>query len=59
MIINTQRGVGYFIEQDAIEKILKHRKHQFLTKTASELLRVMRLFDISFDELKNIDNPKK
>ncbi len=58
-IINTQRGVGYFVEQDAVEKILKHRKNQFLTKTAPEFLRMMRLLDISFDELKNIDISKK
>ena len=52
-IINTQRGVGYFISQDAIEKILKHRRNLFLTKTAPKFLRMMRLLNISFDELKN------
>lgn len=57
-IINTQRGVGYFVEQDAVEKILKHRKHQFLTKTAPEFLRMMKLLDVSFEDIKKIQKEK-
>lgn len=57
-IINTQRGVGYFVEQDAVEKILKNRKNQFLTKTVPQFLRMMKLLDVSFEDIKKIQKEK-
>ncbi len=53
-IINTQRGVGYFVEQDAKEKILKYRREHFLTKTAPEFLRIMQLLNVNLDDIQEI-----
>jgi len=53
-IITTQRGVGYFVENDATEKILKQRRQYFLTKTAPEFLRMMELLGVSFEDIKKI-----
>lgn len=53
-IITIQRGVGYFVGLDAIEKISKHRRKYFLTKTAPEFLRMMQLLEVSFEDIQKI-----
>jgi GntR family transcriptional regulator len=55
-IITTQRGVGYFVDIDATEKILKQRRQFFLKKTAPEFLRAMNLLGLSFEDIKRHEN---
>ena len=55
-IIAIQRGVGYFVTQNARDQILEDRKKCFLTKTTPQFLKTMRLLNVSFDELKKMDD---
>ena len=53
-VINTQRGIGYFVSHDATQQILSYRKETFLQKTAPQFLKTMQLLHIDFEDLKKI-----
>ena len=48
-IIYNRRGLGYFVEPTAREKILAVRRKEFLTVRLPEMVRQMRLLGISMD----------
>lgn len=48
-IVHTRRGLGYFVAEDAREKILQGRKSRFMDETLPELFRQMRLLDIPME----------
>ena len=50
-IIRTQRGLGYFVTDDARDRILSVRKKRFLEETLPEVARQARLLGISADEI--------
>jgi DNA-binding transcriptional regulator YhcF (GntR family) len=52
-IITNKRGVGYFTEEDAMERILAFRKEQFMEHELPVLLRNMYLLKIDMKEIKN------
>ncbi|MBL0356943.1 MAG: GntR family transcriptional regulator [Chitinophagaceae bacterium] len=52
-IITNKRGVGYFTEEDAMERILAFRKEQFMEHELPVLLRNMYLLKIDTKEIKN------
>lgn len=54
-IISNKRGIGYFINEDATEKILAIRKKEFLEEEVPEFLKNMRLLGIDFNEIVNSD----
>lgn len=65
-IIYNKRGLGYFVTAGANEQIRAERKSEFFDKTLSQLMREMKLLNISVQELvhgienKNnryVDNP--
>lgn len=51
-IITNKRGVGYFIEDNAMEKILSFRKEQFMENELPVFLRNIFLLNIDFKEIK-------
>lgn len=58
-IIYNKRGLGYFVTAGANEQIRAGRKSEFFDKTLSQLMREMKLLNISVQELVNgIENKK-
>ncbi len=53
-IITNKRGVGYFIDDNAMEKILGFRKEQFMENELPVFLRNIFLLDIDFKEIKTL-----
>ncbi len=51
-IITNKRGIGYFIEDDAMERILSFRREQFEENELPVLLRNIYLLKIDFKEIK-------
>ena len=64
-IITNKRGIGYFTEDDAMERILDFRREQFMNYELPVLLRNIYLLKIDFKEIKSLyeqfikDNFKK
>ena len=52
-IITNKRGVGYFTEEDAMEKILAFRQEQFMENELPVFLRNLYLLKIDMKDLKN------
>ncbi len=52
-IINNKRGIGYFIEDDAMERILSFRREQFMENELPVLMRNIYLLKIDFKEIKS------
>lgn len=50
-IIYTQRGIGYFIAEDALQKAYDFQKAVFLDKELPGMLKKMALLNIDFEEL--------
>jgi GntR family transcriptional regulator len=53
-IITNKRGIGYFIEEDAMERILEFRKEQFMKNELPVFLRNIYLLKIDFREIKTM-----
>jgi DNA-binding transcriptional regulator YhcF (GntR family) len=51
-IIINKRGVGYFIEENAIERVIAFRKEQFIENELPVFFRNMYLLNIPVDEIK-------
>jgi DNA-binding transcriptional regulator YhcF (GntR family) len=64
-IITNKRGVGYFIETDAMDRILTFRREQFMENELPVFMRNIYLLKIDFKEIKTLfeqfvqDNFKK
>jgi DNA-binding transcriptional regulator YhcF (GntR family) len=52
-IIVNKRGVGYFTEEDAMEKILAFRREQFMENELPVFLRNLYLLKIDMADLEN------
>ena len=52
-IIFNKRGVGYFVSDDARQKILTYRKKQFLEEDLPFVFKNMTLMGMTFKELEN------
>ena len=52
-IIFNRRGVGYFVSDDARQKILHYRKTQFLEQELPPVFKNMALLGMTFKELEN------
>ena len=50
-IIFNQRGIGYFVAEDALKKTRALKKAAFVKEQLPELFKMMQLLDINFDEL--------
>jgi len=51
-IITNKRGVGYFIEDEAIERVIAFRKEQFIENELSVFFRNMYLLNIPMEDIK-------
>ena len=51
-IITNKRGIGYFIEADAMERILSFRREQFMENELPVFLRNLYLLKIDVKEVK-------
>ena len=64
-IITNKRGVGYFVEEDAMERILVFRKELFVQNELPVFFRNLFLLNMDFKEVKQLydqfikDNFKK
>ena len=52
-IITNKRGIGYFIEEDAMERILNFRREQFMENELPVFMRNIYLLNIDFKEIKS------
>lgn len=50
-IITNKRGVGYFVDEGAMEKVIGFKKEQFLKHELPVFLRSMYLLGITTDEI--------
>lgn len=50
-IIQTRRGMGYYVTEDAMAKILDDRRTRFLEETLPEVFRQMQLLGIQAETL--------
>src|SRR3954471_7696038 len=51
-IITNKRGIGYFAEDDAMERILRFRKEQFIENELPVFMRNIFLLKIDFKDVK-------
>lgn len=51
-IIINKRGVGYFVDENAMEKVVAFRKEQFIENELTLFFRNMYLLNISTEEIK-------
>jgi GntR family transcriptional regulator len=51
-IIVNKRGVGYFVEENAVELVILFRKEQFVENELSVVFRNMYLLNIPIEEIK-------
>lgn len=52
-IITNRRGVGYFIEDDAMDRILNFRREQFIENELPVFMRNVYLLKMDFKEIKS------
>jgi len=57
-IINNKRGVGYFADDNALQKIIAFRKARFLEEELPNVFKTMKLLNINFDEFKALYQDK-
>ncbi|MFC4212033.1 GntR family transcriptional regulator [Pedobacter lithocola] len=50
-IINNKRGIGFFVDESAIEHVKNYRKIQFIDDELPVVFRNIYLLNIGFDEL--------
>ena len=51
-IITQKRGIGFYIEEDAMDRILSFRREQFMENELPAVLRNIYLLKIDFKEVK-------
>jgi len=55
-IITNKRGIGFFVNEDAPEKIHAIRKKEFMKEEVPEFLKNMRLLGITMEEIMAVSN---
>lgn len=53
-VIYKQRGIGYFVSNDAYKKIIHLKKNNFLRNELPILCKTLQLLNIDFDELQSL-----
>lgn len=54
-IINMRRGMGYYLADDARQRVEVERRQEFLTVTAPAFFKQMRLLGLTLDDLAGIE----
>jgi GntR family transcriptional regulator len=57
-IIATQRGIGYFVTDDAYANVLALKKLEFLATDLPQIFHAMDLLNIKFDSIKQLYNER-
>lgn len=52
-IITNKRGIGYFIEDDAMERILAFRRKQFMENELPVFMRTVYLLKLDFKDIRS------
>ena len=55
-IITNKRGIGFFVNEDAPEKIRDIRRKEFLEEEVPEFLKNLKLLNIDFNEIVRLVN---
>lgn len=55
-IISNQRGIGFFVEKDAIKKILSYKKEEFITKELPLIFKNIHLLKMDIKEIESLFN---
>ena len=55
-IITNKRGIGFFVNEDAPEKIHAIRKKEFMEEEVPQFLKNMRLLGITMEEIMAVSN---
>jgi GntR family transcriptional regulator len=50
-IIYNKRGIGYFVDKDAVKKILEFRREDFFTNTLPNFYKTISLLQVSPEEI--------
>lgn len=58
-IIYNQRGIGYFVAEQAYEKTRELKKKNFIIRELPLIVKTMDLLHLSFDDLKNLYEAEK
>jgi len=53
-IIYNKRGIGYFVSDDALDRIKSNKKKDFVEKYLPDVFKMMDLLGIPFNELEQI-----
>lgn len=55
-IISNQRGIGFFVEKDAIKKILVYKKNLFVSKELPVFFKTLHLLKMDMEEIESLYN---
>jgi DNA-binding transcriptional regulator YhcF (GntR family) len=55
-VLYNQRGIGYFIAEDAMEKARKLKRREFIEVTLPEVFKTMQLLEISLSDISEFYN---
>jgi DNA-binding transcriptional regulator YhcF (GntR family) len=55
-VISIQRGIGYFTNEQAAQKVRSIRKKEFIREGIPELIHTMRLIHMSIEEFNDLYN---
>ena len=50
-IITNKRGIGFFVTNDSVSKIIELKRAEFITQEIPRLAKTLKLLNISFDEM--------
>ncbi len=53
-IINNKRGIGFFVAEEAIEKIQEHRRQEFFEHTLPEVEHLVSLLKIKMSDVTHL-----
>jgi len=53
-ILFNQRGIGFFVADDAVEKILEMKKREFLKTEVPIFFKTLKLLDLQYENLQEL-----
>lgn len=53
-VLHNQRGIGYYIAENALEKARKLKRREFMEETLPEVFKMMQLLEISLDDINEL-----
>ena len=53
-IIYNKRGIGYFVGEESMEKVMKLKKEDFISKELPYFFKILDMLNIDFDSLKTM-----